>query len=152
MKYCSNCGTQLEDDARFCTNCGSSYTEPVVAEESPAAEAAAPLPTPEPVPETPTSEQEYYYETREPVSKGKSITGLVFGAVGLGLSWLGLLSLFGLISTALCIVGLIVSGSAYRETGSKMARIGRILALIGLIVSVVLTVIFTILYIAAIID
>ncbi|MBQ9920453.1 MAG: zinc ribbon domain-containing protein [Clostridia bacterium] len=24
MKFCYNCGTQLEDAARFCINCGSS--------------------------------------------------------------------------------------------------------------------------------
>lgn len=23
MKYCEDCGTQLEDDATFCTNCGA---------------------------------------------------------------------------------------------------------------------------------
>lgn len=27
MKYCQNCGTQLEDDAKFCHNCGSPIDE-----------------------------------------------------------------------------------------------------------------------------
>lgn len=29
MKYCSNCGTGLSDDAIFCSNCGSKQNEPV---------------------------------------------------------------------------------------------------------------------------
>lgn len=27
MKYCTKCGTQLADDAKFCSNCGSSQEE-----------------------------------------------------------------------------------------------------------------------------
>lgn len=29
MKYCSNCGTQLQDDARFCPNCGAATGEAI---------------------------------------------------------------------------------------------------------------------------
>ncbi|MBO7375934.1 MAG: zinc-ribbon domain-containing protein, partial [Clostridia bacterium] len=25
MKFCSNCGNRLEDDALFCSNCGASF-------------------------------------------------------------------------------------------------------------------------------
>lgn len=28
MKYCSGCGVQIEDDARFCGNCGDMFTQP----------------------------------------------------------------------------------------------------------------------------
>lgn len=27
MKYCTKCGTQLADDAKFCSNCGASQEE-----------------------------------------------------------------------------------------------------------------------------
>ena len=27
MKYCTNCGAQLQDDAKFCTNCGTPQEE-----------------------------------------------------------------------------------------------------------------------------
>ena len=37
MKYCQNCGTQLEDDAKFCHNCGSPIDE-----AQPEAHSAAP--------------------------------------------------------------------------------------------------------------
>jgi len=29
MKYCSNCGTPLDDGSRFCPNCGQKLQEPV---------------------------------------------------------------------------------------------------------------------------
>lgn len=27
MKYCSHCGAQADDGAKFCSNCGSSFTQ-----------------------------------------------------------------------------------------------------------------------------
>lgn len=42
MKYCSNCGSAIEDDAKFCPNCGAMIdTDPVIKEE-PAPAASAP--------------------------------------------------------------------------------------------------------------
>lgn len=32
MKYCSNCGAQLEDDAKFCPRCGYKIPEPVASQ------------------------------------------------------------------------------------------------------------------------
>jgi len=43
MKYCSNCGTQLPDEAKFCISCGAAVA-------SPAPAPAAPQPTPQVVP------------------------------------------------------------------------------------------------------
>ncbi len=48
MKFCTNCGTQLDDDAKFCHSCGTA-TAPTAAQPAvePAAEQAATQPVPE---------------------------------------------------------------------------------------------------------
>lgn len=90
MKFCTNCGKQLEDDSLFCTGCGTKFQEnteenpvPETAEGTvPAFEAETPVEVkpatePQPVPETP---------------KKKSKKGLIFGLLG-GLLGIALLAL-----------------------------------------------------------
>lgn len=51
MKFCINCGTQLDDDAKFCYSCGTA-TNPTAAQPvvAPAAEQAATQPAAQPAP------------------------------------------------------------------------------------------------------
>ena len=81
------------------------------------------------------------------------IIALIFGACGLGTFWLAFfpIGIWGLISVALSIVGLVVGNQAkVTNPGSTMAKLGRIFGLIGIILGGLLTVIMTIVYIVMI--
>lgn len=60
MKYCSNCGTQLPDDAKFCFSCGTASSAPATPPQEPAvpsyhtpANAVPPTPPPAQTPPPP---------------------------------------------------------------------------------------------------
>jgi len=48
-KFCSNCGTGLDDTAKFCLNCGTPVAQPPAQPEQPPVQPEAPPPTPEAV-------------------------------------------------------------------------------------------------------
>lgn len=50
MKYCTNCGTQLEDNVSFCPNCGT----PVNAQPAQPAQTVYTQPAPQPAPQAQT--------------------------------------------------------------------------------------------------
>ena len=110
---CKNCGADIPEDSTVCTNCGA------------AAETVAPLQNPQPVYANPAGVQ--------PVSPSKV---LVWGILGLAFSDLGIL---GIIFSA---IGLKYAKRFMFERGSLFgqAKVGRILAKVGLIVSIVMTV------------
>lgn len=45
MKFCTNCGTQVQPEQKFCTKCGNPQ-QPVAAPPAPVVETPAPAPTP----------------------------------------------------------------------------------------------------------
>ena len=163
---CAKCGAEIQDGAKFCENCGA----PIAAPEVAAAAAAATATVTEAVNEAP---QEIVYETPETPkapeapaqapaqavnsaaptpapSQKKNIWSLILGIAGLSSCWLGWLGLFGIISIAICIVGLVIGGKAKKEPqANKMCKVGWILSLIGLILAALFTIIGTIIWGAA---
>ncbi|MCQ2512228.1 MAG: zinc-ribbon domain-containing protein [Lachnospiraceae bacterium] len=150
---CANCGAELEEGAKFCGSCGTPVAAPAMEEAVPVVEAAA---QPEVKAATPQA-QEYVQQmnaiqqnaTAAP-SKKKSIWALILGIAGLGCFWTGFFGLFGLIGIVISIVGLIIGGKAKKENpGNKMGKTGWVLALIGLILGAIITIIATIVWVAA---
>ena len=151
MKFCTNCGAQLEDDAKFCTSCGSSV------------EAAAPAPAPAPTPTfvapnqsaapAPTYTAPTYAAPTPTVQPNNGIRNpliaIITGASGLGTFWLSFLpfGFWGLISLAISAVGFIFGLLSKKSNpGSKMGKLGFIFGIIGMALAVILTIIFIIVY------
>ncbi len=88
MKFCGNCGQQLEDSAVFCSNCGVGVGEPVApqapVQEQPVqqtyAQAQQPVYIHEPVNAAPANEDPYPINVTH---KGFWSLGFFFGIVGL---------------------------------------------------------------------
>ena len=82
MRYCTGCGTSLDDAARFCTNCGIRVPAAVSSAEVPASSAAAAAPAvapavqePLPSPVTPVSS----YESAAPSSSNSAFIVFICG-------------------------------------------------------------------------
>lgn len=74
MKYCSNCGTGLSDDAIFCSNCGNKQNEPASnPQPTPQVEAVQPAPEApvQATPITPVQQQPYVQQGQPYVQQGQ---------------------------------------------------------------------------------
>ena len=105
MPFCSNCGAQLEDNAKFCGNCGQAVevmSSPAVVNAPVYSEPPAPAPTvPQEIPSVPAAQSDSAYsysssfEASAPVSEVPpynttglmiwSILSLLFGALIFGI-------------------------------------------------------------------
>ena len=145
---CQNCGSALEDGAKFCPNCGEPVAVPEV--DTPE-EAAAEIVAEEPVveapvyqaPAAPVYQAPVVEPTVDPALNGMSKSILIFGIIGLAFSCSFYLSLLGIIFSA------IGKGKvkAFLAAGGQLtgkAKVGNILAKVGLILGIVLTVFFVI--------
>lgn len=150
--FCHNCGNALEDGAKFCPNCGTPVAVPEVhTPEEPAAEKIAETVCEEPAVEAPVYEAPAAPVYQAPVAEpavdptlnGMSKSILIFGIIGLAFSCSFYLSLLGIIFSA------IGKGKvkAFLAAGGQLtgkAKVGNILAKVGLILGIVLTVFFVI--------
>jgi hypothetical protein len=142
--FCQNCGTQLPEGVKFCPECGApvEIAEPLRSE--PVVE--APVIAPEPVYEQPVYETPTYQEPvvqSNPEAQALSTPILVFGILGLSFACIPYINFLGIIFSA------IAKSKVKKFLGlggvlSGKAKVGNILATIGLIVGIVLTVIFAI--------
>jgi len=146
MYICPNCNYSTEESSNYCPVCGSQMVE------------VQPQPVyqqPDPYAQQYQAYNGYYQQAPAPqVSKGKiivgmilSITGLVFAGLGLLYTFIGLATgavgvalamaiAFGIFSVPLSVVGLILSVGCLRDGAqSGMAKVGKILGLIGVIAS-----------------
>lgn len=129
MKFCVNCGTQLEDAAVFCTNCGAKQEAPVAA---PVAAPVDPVYQPAPVvaPVEPVYQPAPTYQA--PVQQGPSAGSKVLGGIGFGLAMTGFLMAFisfiaslttidmgyySAVETASTVIGIVVACLAFSIIG-----------------------------------
>ena len=101
MKYCSQCGGEIADDASFCTNCGAPQVAetPVEAEaqEIPEAEAAPveePVQQPQPqqqVPQQNQFQQQQQQYQQAPVQQPQDNGGFGWGLLGCCIPLVGLI-------------------------------------------------------------
>ena len=153
MKYCFNCGTCLDDAAKFCTSCGTLQTvkeeQPVAAEE-PVVETVV---VEEPVAQQPVYVQPVSYAPPAPqISVGTRVMGILsmaFGIAALAFAFICFIfsvqSLDGFSSfvtpvitwsmlfSGAAIASIILSSKSVDEGNqSVMPRLGKIFSLIAL--------------------
>ena len=148
MKYCTNCGKELEDNAAFCTECGAAQAAP--RQEAPQ---AAPQETPaEPVysaqPQTPPpasyqqpSYQQPVYQQNQPPYQQQAPYQPAAPVDSGSFGWAVLGFFFPIVGLILFLVW-----KDQKPLSSKKAGIG---ALVGAILSVVSTILFYVLIIGA---
>ncbi len=135
MKFCTNCGAQLQDEAQFCTNCGAQQS---------AAQQAQPVVEAQPVYQQPVYQQPVQSAAQPTVpGKGLGIAGMILGIISL------VLFCIFYISIPCSIIGAILGGvglSKAKAVGMKngMATAGFVCSCIALGV----TILFIILAIA----
>ena len=122
--FCSKCGNQLPEDARFCEHCGTPAETP-----APATAEIAPAPV---------------KEQTDPELNSMATNTLILGIVGLALSEMGLP---GWIVSS---IGLKKAAEFERKAGKLYgkAKTGRLLAKIGKIVGIVMTIYLVMFFIA----
>ena len=157
--FCQNCGTFLEEGSKFCPNCGTPVAAP-----QPVRETVEPIqPT---VEETVAATQPLYEQPAEPVYQepvyqapvvkesaavsALSTPILIFGILGLSFACVPYINFLGIIFSAIA-KGKVKKYLAEGGVLSGKAKIGSILATVGLILGIIFTVIFAIVIIAAII-
>lgn len=147
MSFCSICGNQLEDNARFCSKCGSPIAAPT---ESTPAEPVYSTPVYAPIYNAPAVIPEVTGKTKALgfVGMGLGIGGLVFAVLGIlytligmdfdGLGF-GFSIVFSIFSMPLSVVGRILAGKSIDGGNtSGVCRAGTGLGLAGIIVSCVM--------------
>ena len=125
MAFCKQCGSELENGAKFCPKCSAAVEGDAVAK-----------------PASPTSSE----SRQQPEVKAKSadaghglaIGSLVCGIIGIVLWFFGYTCL---ISVVLGIVGLVLAGNAKKEGNTEGIRTaGFIVSLIALIIGIIITI------------
>lgn len=149
--FCPNCGNQVPDGAGFCGSCGSKIeaAQPAYsAPQQPAYEAPQQPTYQQPTYQQPTYQQPTYQQpvqtANNPALDSMATNTLVFGILGLALSEIGVP---GIIFSA---IGKNKANEYITHAGelSGKAKVGSILARIGLPVSIVMTAIWFIYFIA----
>ena len=150
--FCHNCGTALDEGVKFCPNCGAPIAAPE-AEEPIAPTVEEPVASVvEPVYEQPVYEQPAAPVYQQPVYRDPIVNEeaaslstpiLVFGIMGLAFACTFWLSFLGIIFSAIG-KGKVKAFLAAGGQLSGKAKVGNILAKVGLIVGIILTVFFVI--------
>ena len=162
---CTTCGADLVDGAKFCEYCGTPVVAtapaPAAAPTQPAQEQNYTYQQPQnqapqqpqnqaygQAPQQPVRAQAQYVQpgaapqqTLTPKCKTFGIISFVLGLWSTSFSWLGVLPAAGIglgfFMVASAVVGLIFSGISRKEGNFKLARLGKIFSIIGLVLSAI---------------
>ena len=158
--YCDKCGSFLEEGVKFCPNCGAQVAAPAVVKEAVVAEEPAQPVYEQPEapvyeqPEAPVYEQPVYQQPEtpayqqpvvqaDPAVEAQSTPILIFGIIGIALAVIPYINFLGIIFSAIAkskVKKYLADGGVL--TGK--AKVGNILATVGLILGIVFTVFWTI--------
>lgn len=130
MKFCGNCGAQLEDSAKFCPFCGNACdpaTQQTSSQATSAAEPVVPVSAPKMVTSIPTIQTQTAYNV-PPKTNSMAVAGFVLGILSL-FSWICCL---GTLTSILAIVFSAVGLSKIKQTGEQ----GRGFAIAGLVLGI----------------
>ncbi len=127
MKFCGNCGAQLEDSAKFCPFCGNACDPATQQTSSQATSAAEPIIPPKTATPSPTIQMQTAYSV-PPKTNSMAVAGFVLGILSL-FSWICCL---GVLTSILAIVFSAVGLSKIKQTGEQ----GRGLAIAGLVLGI----------------
>ena len=146
MKYCTKCGAELADDAKFCTVCGMAFEDVAPqAEETPVVEVQAP--ETEAVPFVEEVSQVAPAASQAPVVNS-ALAGQILKFGILGIAFSSVVSILGIIFGAIARK----KGKQYLlETGTERlsgkAKAGYILGKAGVIVGIIATVVWFIYFV-----
>lgn len=156
--FCSNCGNQIPDGARFCGKCGTPVEMPQQqqpVQPQPEAQPQAQVQSEQPVYQQPVYQQPIYQQQtyQQNVYQQESVVDpfyqdMINSAAGSALTW-GILSLVFACTFYLSFLGIIFACVAFSKANnykrlnnnilSGKAKVGRGLALGGLIAGIVMT-------------
>ena len=153
---CTACGADLVDGAKFCEYCGTPVVATAPAPEPAQApeKAAAAAPAQEqaynyqqPQAQAPQQPQAQYVQpgtAAQPLTAKCKTFGIISFILGLwstSFCWLGVFPIAGIIlgffMVASGVVGLIFSGISRKEGNFKLARLGKVFSIIGLVLSAI---------------
>ena len=134
MKYCANCGAQLDDNAAFCLSCGASVGQRQTQYQQ-------------------ASYQQYQYQQPRPAYQAPGSNVPVNTGKATGSLVCGILSFFiPIVSIVLSIVAIALAGASKNEIGYNLpsANAGRVCGIITLVLNI-LGIVPIILYFAGVI-
>ena len=126
-RFCSNCGTQVDENASFCSKCGA----PINKEEN--ANNNFTNGTNSSINFNNTDNS--YYNNQPPVENKKSFSqvGLILGILGIVFAWV-----FALAGHALSITGIVIGAKEFKRTHNPAGLVTSIIGEICAIVSSIL--------------
>ncbi len=148
--FCTNCGANLPEGTTVCPQCGAiveGAATPAV--EQPVYQAPAQPQYQQPVYQAPQYNAYQPKATADPDQSASAKSVLIFGILGLAFADTFILSFLGIIFSAIGLKKATQYGYDYGLLTGR-AKVGRILAKVGLILGIVLTVFFVIYLIAII--
>ena len=117
-KFCSNCGTQVDETASFCHKCGAPINKEKNANSI-----------------NFNNTDNSYYNNQPPVESKNSFSqvGLILGILGIVFSWV-----FALAGHALSITGIVIGAKEFKRTHNPAGLVTSIIGEICAIVSSIL--------------
>ena len=147
MIFCTVCGAQLDDGAKFCTSCGNPVETKVAEEYAPQPE--QPVYTEPVAPEPAYTQPVYTQPVEQPAAMDKN--ALILAIIGLVLSCMIFTSLVGLI-LSIVAKGKVKKLSQPLTGGNKVAGILSTLGIVFGIIGMIVAAIYCFIWIGAIIS
>ncbi len=163
MKFCHYCGYVCDDQDKFCVNCGAPFPAAETAEAPAPAEPEQAAPSggfygeadepqqqyqqPEQQYQPPQQQyqppqQQYQQPAYTEVLSGPTTEGLltmIFGIVGFAMSFFAWAAVYiGIVGLGLCIAARVIGKKRLKQGSEPRAKVGYILALIGIILNAIM--------------